>query len=40
MKFGSFDSGVDGEYSDVGFVEISKLFAVQDNVFDGMAPSD
>ena len=33
MELGSFDGGEDGEYSGVGFVEISELFATQDEFF-------
>ena len=35
MKFGPFDGRDDGEYSGVGFVEISTIFAMQDSFFFG-----
>ena len=33
IKFGSFDGREYGEYSGVGFVEISKIFPTQDAIF-------
>ena len=29
MKFSWFDSGEDNDYNDIGFVELSKIFAIQ-----------
>ena len=36
MKFGSFDGGVDGEYSGGGFVAISQISVTQDKSINGM----
>ena len=35
MKFNSLDGGEDGEYNDIYFVEILKIFATQDAFFFG-----
>ncbi len=40
MEFGSLDGGENGEHSGVGRVEISKIFAMQDVFFFGMASFD
>ena len=40
MEFGLFNGGEDGEHNSVSLVEISKIFAMQDNVFHGAAPFD
>ena len=33
IKFVSFDGGDDGEHNGVGLVDISKIFAMQDDFF-------
>ena len=38
MEFGLFDVGDDGEHSSSGLAEISKIFARQDEFFDGAVP--
>ena len=38
MNSGSLDGKEDGEYNDVGFVEISKHYAMQDEISFGAAP--
>ena len=35
MEFGLFDGGEDAELTSVGFVEISNIFVMQDDFFDG-----
>ncbi len=35
MHFGSLDSGGDCEYNGPGFVEVAKMFAMQDSFFFG-----
>ena len=40
MKFSFFDGADNGEYTGVGFVEIYKLFAIQDEVFFRIEPLD
>ena len=37
MEFSSLDDKDEGEYTATGFVEMSKLFAMQDDFFYGMA---
>ena len=32
MEFGSFDGRIAGEYSDLSFVDISKIFVIQENI--------
>ena len=34
MDFGSFDGGEDGECNGVGLVEVSGIFAMQDDYFE------
>ena len=38
MKLGSFDGGEDGEHTDVGFVQIPKIFVTYDTIFFGAEP--
>ena len=38
MKFGAFDGINDGEHSGVGLTEISRTFAVQDELSFGSEP--
>ena len=33
MKFGSYDGGEDGEYTDIGSVEISQILVMQEAFF-------
>ena len=40
MGFGSFDSGGDGEHNSVSLAEISRLFTMQDDIFNGTLPFD
>ena len=40
MEFGSVDGGHDGEYNGVGFVGISRIFAMQDDYVNGTASFD
>ena len=39
MQFDSFAGGCDGEYNGAGVVEISKLLAMQDDLFHETMPS-
>ncbi len=40
MKFSSFDTRKDGEYTCVGFEEISRIFVTQDEFLNGVALFD
>ena len=40
MEVGLLDGGEDSDCTGVGFMEISKLFATQDEIFFRMAPFD
>ena len=40
MQFGSRGSGLDGEHSGVGFVEISKIFSTRGAFPSGKEPFD
>ena len=40
MKFISFNGRGDGEYNNVGFVEIAKRFAIQNVFYFGTKPFD
>ena len=39
MQYGSIDGGDYGEYSGIGFVELSKIFVMQDALFFRKEPS-
>ena len=39
MEFGLYDSREDGEHNDVSMMEISNIFEIQCDSFDGTAPS-
>ena len=40
MEFGAPDGGEDDEYSNIGFVEISKIYAMQGAFFSGTVSVD